>query len=164
MRRDVGLYTDLPIETRPLPRSLRDQHGARVQLDAPGGAVVLYGMHLDRPGIGSGKVGFRTHRRIIGRLLDAIEQGSSPVIVAGDLNLGDRTSGYRLLTDVLDDAMRADWVGPTFVDGLARLVLVRIDHLLMPEGWCSAKSRIFTVPGSDHRGVAADVGPCPAGG
>lgn len=160
IRRDVGLYSDLPIEATALPAGLGDQHGVRVTIEAPRGAMVLYGLHLDRPGLGPGEVGFRTHRRIIERLTDAIEQESAPVVVSGDLNLGDRTSGYRRLTDVLDDAMRADWIGPTFVAGLVQLALVRIDHIFMPEGWCSADSRTFTLPGSDHRGVTADVGPC----
>jgi hypothetical protein len=65
----------------------------------------------------------------------------------------------------LTDAMRSGWTGPTSVTQW-RLLLLRIDHLLVGPRWCGDASRRFELPGSDHDGVTATVGPCavtPAG-
>jgi endonuclease/exonuclease/phosphatase (EEP) superfamily protein YafD len=145
-----------------LPDGLRDQRGQRVEIDGPEGPFVLYAMHLQKPGISpsSVEIGFRSHRRLVDRLVDAVQAETLPVVVAGDLNLGDRTSGYRALTDVLDDGMRAGWTGPTSLRRTTRLLLARIDHVFAPETWCAEDSRTFTMRGSDHRGVATTIGPC----
>jgi endonuclease/exonuclease/phosphatase (EEP) superfamily protein YafD len=159
---DVAVFSDLPMDGGPLPPSLRDQRGLRAVIDGPGGRFVLYALHLQKPGItpSSYETGFRTQRRLVDRVAAAVEAETLPVVVAGDLNLSDRTSGYRALTDVLDDAMRAGWAGPTSLKRTTRLLLARIDHILVPEDWCSADSNTFTMRGSDHRGVAATVGRC----
>jgi endonuclease/exonuclease/phosphatase (EEP) superfamily protein YafD len=57
--------------------------------------------------------------------------------------------------------MRAKRAGPTYVAALWRPFLLRIDHVFVPRDWCSAAPERFTLHGSDHRGVAVDVGPCP---
>lgn len=159
---DVAVYADLPMRDLGLPASLRDQRGRRVEVEGPDGPFVLYALHLQKPGteVRSYEVGFRTHRRLIDRIVAAVRAERLPVVVAGDLNLADRTSGFRDLTGVLDDAMRADWVGPTSRKLATRLLLARIDHILMSPDWCSADSKTFTMRGSDHRGVVATVGRC----
>jgi endonuclease/exonuclease/phosphatase (EEP) superfamily protein YafD len=81
--------------------------------------------------------------------------------LAGDLNLSDRTREYRRLTGRFRDAMRAGLAGPTYMRLPYRPLLLRIDHLFVPRGWCSRGAHTFTMRGSDHRGVAAEVGPCP---
>ena len=57
--------------------------------------------------------------------------------------------------------MRARRVGPTYIALLWRPFLLRIDHVFMPKDWCSGRSERFTLRGSDHRGIAVDVGACP---
>lgn len=159
---DVAVYSRYPLQPLPLPRVVADQRGARVVVTSPAGPLVLFAMHLQKPGIdpSSVEVGFRTHRRIVDRLVAAVAAERRPVIVAGDLNLSDRTSGYRTLMGVLDDGARAGWAGPTSLRRTTRPLLARIDHVLMPEGWCSRASRRFTLHGSDHHGVATTIGPC----
>ena len=161
--RGVAAYSNLTLHSGELPAALADQRGVRVIVDAPAGPVVLYAMHLQKPGgkASSVEVGFRTHRRIVDHLALAADREQLPVIIAGDLNLSDRTTGYRKLTNVLDDAMRSRWAEPTSLRWSTRFLLARIDHILMPEQWCSTDSRVFHLTGSDHRGVAATVGPCP---
>jgi hypothetical protein len=38
--------------------------------------------------------------------------------------------------------------------------VVRIDHILVSRGWCGDGAGQVALPGSDHRGVLATVGPC----
>jgi endonuclease/exonuclease/phosphatase (EEP) superfamily protein YafD len=95
-------------------------------------------------------------------LLGSARRESAPVVLVGDFNSSDRGRGYRRVTTRFRDAMRSRWAGPTYTALLWRPFLLRIDHVFVPRDWCSAKPEQFTVQGSDHRGVAVDVGPCPA--
>ena len=159
---DVGVFSDLPLHATPLPGALANQRGWRVVVDGPTGRFVLYALHLQKPGNDTNRVevGFRTHRRIVDAIIEDIRHEKLPVVVAGDLNLSDRTTGYRDLTGVLDDAMRAGWTGPTSLRRGTRPLLARIDHILVPSSWCSDDAKTFTMRGSDHRGVVATAGTC----
>jgi endonuclease/exonuclease/phosphatase (EEP) superfamily protein YafD len=87
---------------------------------------------------------------------------SGPVILVGDLNLSDRTSGYRGLDDALRDVMRAnDMAHNTYAGGIWRFAMLRIDHLFVNRAWCASEPEVFAITGSDHRGLRATVGPCP---
>ena len=161
-KNDVAVFSNLPMHAQQLPGVLGSQRGWRVEIDGPDGPFVLYALHLQKPGAEPSKVevGFRTHRRIIEEVVDAVRRETLPVVVAGDLNLVDRTTGYRALTGVLDDAMRAGWVGPTSRKRSTRLLLARIDHIFEPEDWCSSDAKTFTMRGSDHRAVVTTIGRC----
>jgi endonuclease/exonuclease/phosphatase (EEP) superfamily protein YafD len=164
---EVGAYTDLPVTDLGLPPELAGQAGVRLRVDGPDGPFVLYGLHLERPTLGRSDgtyASVRRHASIIDALHDAVAAEELPVVVAGDLNLVDRTSGYRLLTSVLDDAMRSGWVRPTARKRITLPLLGRVDHVLMPAGWCSTDAAIFTLTGSDHQALAATIGPCPEPG
>jgi endonuclease/exonuclease/phosphatase (EEP) superfamily protein YafD len=142
---------------RPSSRSV-----LRVLVDAPH-PFVLLAAHLPRPSLrpeGPTLVSFAEHRTEIDRLLDAARSESAPVVIAGDLNLSDRTSGYRRLDDEMVDAARTGWAAGTFPFGTIRVLALRIDHLFVTSGWCSDGAATFGVAGSDHRGVAASIGPC----
>ena len=160
---DVGVFSRYPLEGVDLPPDLIDQRGVRVVVRWPARSIVLYGLHLQKPGDSTSQVevGFRTYHRIVTRVAEDVRREREPVVVAGDLNLSDRTTGYRQLTNVLDDAMRAGWVGPTSLRPTTRPLLARIDHVFMPAHWCRTGSHLFAIPGSDHRGVATVLGPCP---
>ena len=76
--------------------------------------------------------------------------------------MSDRQLGYRLLTTNLRDAITAaGWGHSTYPDGIWAPLLLRIDHVVMPQDWCAERSRIVDIPGSDHDGLEVDVGPCP---
>ncbi len=160
----VAVFSDLPMTDLGLPGGLRNQRGVRVQVEGPAGPFVLYGMHFDRPRFGPSvgpQVSVRAHRRIVASFRDAVAAEDLPVVVAGDLNLVDRSSGYRRLTGYFDDAMLAGWGRPTAYRPLGLPFLPRIDHVFMPDGWCAERPAVFTLSGSDHRGVGATIGPCP---
>jgi endonuclease/exonuclease/phosphatase (EEP) superfamily protein YafD len=160
----VGVFTDLPVERLDVPAGVDGSRGVRLRIEGPSGPFVLYGLHLPPPRPRPGDppdVSVREHRRIVDAVHDAIAVEDLPVVVAGDLNLVDRTYGYRQLLGVLDDAMRDGWVRPTARRRPTLPVLGRVDHVLVSESWCSTDTSIFSLTGSDHRGVAATVGPCP---
>jgi vancomycin resistance protein VanJ len=160
---DVGLYSRWPMEPGPLPDALADQRGLRAVVAGPNGDFVVYALHLAKPTLNpssSIELGFRADRRLIDEVRKAVRAELLPTLVVGDLNLVDRTSGYRSLRADLDDAMRADWVGPTSYRTWTVPLIARIDHVFMPKSWCSSNAKTFTLPRSDHRGVAVTLGPC----
>jgi endonuclease/exonuclease/phosphatase (EEP) superfamily protein YafD len=160
---DLGVYTDLPIaETRPVP-FLAASRARAVTIDGPDGPFVLLGVHMPRPApaaSGDHQVTYARHHEIISELADWIDEQELPVVLAGDLNISDRGPSYHRLTEVADDAMRSDWAAPTSLRWPQRLLLLRLDHILAPEGWCWTASARFELPGSDHRGVRSTVGRC----
>lgn len=159
---DVAVASRFPLTELPLPGKLA-QRGVRARVDAPGGSFILYGVHMPPVRLtptSKGEVGVPEHQRIVKVLRDMAAAEELPVVVAGDLNLVDRAWGYRALSGELDDAMRAGWVKPTSLKTSALPILARVDHVFIPESWCSVDPSIFKLRGSDHRGVAATVGPC----
>ena len=160
-----GVYSTLPLTRLPPPV------GATPQLlrVAVGGAdpFVLLAVHLPRPTFAdpapTEMIGFGGLRAFAFELDRAADDDATrgAVVIAGDLNLSDRTSGYRRLSDGRVDAMRAGWAGSTYDGSFSwSLLLLRIDHVLVPHNWCAADSRTFSLTGSDHHGVATSIGPC----
>ena len=138
----------------------------RLEVDAPSGRVVVYLAHLVRPHLGPQRIfkirsQLADQRREREALLRSAKAETAPVILAGDFNTPDRSRGYRRIASRFRDAMRAKRAGPTFVAPLWRAFLLRIDHVFVPPGWCAARPARFVLHGSDHRGIAVDVGPCP---
>ncbi len=160
-----GVYSTLPLTRLPPPVGTTPQL-LRV---AVGGAdpFVLLAVHLPRPTFADPAPtemisfgGLRAAAFALDRAADD-DATRGAVVIAGDLNLSDRTSGYRRLSDGRVDAMRAGWAASTY-DGEFPwpVLLLRIDHILVPRDWCTADSRNFSVAGSDHHGVSASIGPC----
>jgi endonuclease/exonuclease/phosphatase (EEP) superfamily protein YafD len=144
----------------------KDFRAHRLEVDAPAGRVVVYLAHLKRPHLGPRRIlGIRgqlqAQRREREALLRSARAEDVPVVVAGDFNTSDRSRPYRRITSRFRDAMRAGGGGPTYVKTVWRPFLLRIDHIFVPRDWCSARAERFTLHGSDHRGLAVDVGPCP---
>jgi len=144
-----------------------DFRAHRLEVDAPTGRVIIYLAHLKRPHLGPRRIlhirgQLRAQRRERESLLTSAKGEGAPVVVAGDFNTSDRSRAYRRITGRFRDAMRARRAGPTYVSALWRPFLLRIDHIFAPLDWCSSQPDRFELHGSDHRGLAVDVGPCPA--
>ena len=144
----------------------RDFRAHRLEVDAPTGRVVVYLVHLKRPHIGPRRIirirsQLRAQRRERESVLASARRETAPVVVAGDFNTSDRSRGYRRITGHFRDAMRARRAGPTYVATPWRPFLLRIDHIFIPRDWCASEPERFSLRGSDHRGLAVDVGPCP---
>ena len=144
-----------------LPGAPVDDRVTRWQVSAPSGPVVLYSVHLRRPRPrGAVRSPLLEQRAMVAALLRAVHRETSPTLVVGDFNLSDRTWAYRRLERALRDAGRASGAGPTYVSTRYRPFLLRIDHIFVSRQWCAGGSGRFTITGSDHRGVLAEVGPC----
>ena len=144
----------------------KDFRAHRLEVDAPTGRIVVYLAHLKRPHLGPRRIlGIRSQlqaqRRERESLLRSARAEDVPVVVAGDFNISDRSRPYRRITSRFRDATRTGWGGPTYVKTSWRPFLLRIDHIFVPHNWCSARAERFALQGSDHRGLAVDVGPCP---
>jgi endonuclease/exonuclease/phosphatase (EEP) superfamily protein YafD len=155
-----GVWSRWPVRQLATPPGLPRDRIARVEVDADGLRFVVYAVHLLNP---LHETSFGEQRALLGRLESAVDAETEPAIVAGDLNLSDRSAGYRILDGSMRDAMRTDGLAPnTYQYGAWRAFLLRIDHLFVPEEWCAADASTFRVPGSDHRGIQSTIGPCPA--
>ncbi len=158
----LSVFSKLPV--RLLESREADLPGLRVEVAGPAGPFVLYALHVPRPWFtnnGDYQSTVAEHHRIMRALAARIAAETVPVVVAGDLNSPDRGRDYReMLRDGgLVDAMRDQWSSYTSV-GMWSPLLLRIDHILVSDGWCGDDARTFDLPRSDHVGVVAAVGPC----
>ena len=161
------ILSRLPVRLLDKPQEWpNDFRAHRLEVDSPSGRVVVYLAHLKRPHLGPGRIlkirgQLAAQRREREALLASARHETAPVVIAGDFNTPDRSRGYRRITGRFRDAMRSRWAGPTYTGTLWKPFLLRIDHVFVPKDWCSARAVHFTLHGSDHQGLAVDVGRCP---
>lgn len=156
-RGEIGVWSRWPVRSQALPTGYPDVRLFRVRIEADQ-PFVLYAFHARNPLY---EESFADQRNLDLLLSAAAEQEGLPVVLAGDFNLSDRANGYRVLTGTYRDAMRAGtWASDTYDLHVWRTLLLRIDHLFVPLDWCADAPGTFDVPGSDHDGIAATVGPC----
>jgi endonuclease/exonuclease/phosphatase family metal-dependent hydrolase len=147
-----------PAHELPLPKALPSDLVLRFQVDAPTGAFVVYAVRT-----GAGVLESSMNDPLgMDRLLAAALHERLPVILVGDAGIGDRSTEYRTLSTSFRDALRAGTsASSTLRSAIWTPLLLRVDHLFTSRSWCAAGGGTFDVPGSDHRGVVAAVGPCP---
>lgn len=157
----VGVFSRWPITVLEKPGP--DLPGFMVRIQAPSGEFDLIAVHIPRPWYTSSGASYQTtvanHHRLVEQVALRAQRDDRPVVVTGDLNTTDRGRDYRVLTKHLDDAMLDGWGRPSEI-GNWRLLLGRIDHLLVKPGWCSDTSGWYSIPRSDHYGLASTIGPC----
>lgn len=158
----VAVYSRYPLER--IGDAGPDLPGRRYRVEGPDGPFVLYALHVPRPWILaetelSYQVTVDEHQRLAERVAAQVAAETLPTVVVGDLNSTDRGRDYRALTAGTVDALRDTAGGPTSV-GKWRLLLARIDHVLVTPGWCGDGAARVPMPGSSHRIVTARVGPC----
>jgi vancomycin resistance protein VanJ len=162
----------------PIVAENRPQMGAgtcdcqRVTVDLDGHRITVINAHPTSPDVEVRRVGrvplprgFATAdtEQAVAVLLEQARTIEPPLLVLGDLNTSDRQPSYHLIWRSLGDAHReAGWgFGYTFpaepVFRLALIPLVRIDYVLHDRAWASRAAWTVDLPGSDHRGVAADL-------
>ena len=147
-----------PIAAMPDPPNVPARRILRLTVEAPTGPFVLYAVHALNP---LSESTFANQLAWVDRLRAAAARESGPVVIAGDFNMSDRQLGYRrLASDMRDAITAAGWGHTTYPDGIWAALLLRIDHIFVPADWCAARSRTLDIPGSDHDGLAVDVGPC----
>ena len=157
----IVIRSAFPIVGLPVPSRLSPTRVLMASVRTPqSGTFTLFAVHAVNP---IQESSFAFQQSFIDRLDQSARerQAVGPVVIAGDLNLSDRTHGYRILSSDFRDAMRAgSWAGDTYVQGIWRYAFLRIDHLFVSRTWCAADPSRFDIPGSDHLGIRATIGPC----
>jgi endonuclease/exonuclease/phosphatase (EEP) superfamily protein YafD len=93
----------------------------------------------------------------------ALAGTDGPQVVAGDFNASRDHRPFRELLaagflDCADAARRRPWPGYTWPAGWGIPSVMRLDHVLVPEGSATVSAaRIIRVRGTDHRGVLAVI-------
>lgn len=148
----IALFSRLPLERLEV-LVLEDTPVIEAVVSLPSGPVRVFSVHANSPGT------WGDHRRRNAQLeqLASIVRGDDLcTVVVGDLNTvsWDRamwklcaTSGLRLGTAATT---------PTF-PSLFGLALIPIDHMLVSPHASVVRSHTFLIPGSDHRGLIADI-------
>ncbi|MFF0267961.1 endonuclease/exonuclease/phosphatase family protein [Kribbella sp. NPDC004536] len=168
----IAVFSHWPLTVLESPGP--DLPGFMLRVHAPSGDFDLIAVHVPRPWYTTGGSTYRQknpgqpyettvagHHRLIEQIAERAAKDSGPVVVAGDLNTTDRGRDYRILTRPLHDAMLDSWGRPSQIGRWAAL-LVRIDHVLIKQGWCSDHNHWYTIPRSDHHGLVTTIGPCAA--
>lgn len=97
-------------------------------------------------------------------ILEHVQTLPHPLLVMGDLNTTERQTNYRRLRSQLHDTfVEAGWgMGYTFptvkrVYGIPVFPAVRIDYIFHDAAWQTESAWVGTIPGADHRYIAADL-------
>lgn len=152
----------------------RGSDAQRVEIDVAGRTLVLFNVHITRPGheLDGRLARFRlvrdydpTTRDADAALVQAhAGRASSACVLAGDLNATEWSHPYRLLTTTLVDAFRAaarGW-GNTYRLSLwpgrrLRVPVARIDYVFHSRELVTLEARVGPDSGSDHLPVVADL-------
>lgn len=148
----VGLWSRHPVdETAPLDIAVGMTRGLRATVHAPGGDVAVLVGHV--ASLRPRSVGQRDAS--LGALAAAAEaEGGGPVVVAGDLNTA-ATDRAMEAFDGFGEVQRAAGWGPGFT-WPASAPMVRLDHVFYRD-MAARGAEVHEVPGSDHRGVVAEL-------
>ncbi len=133
----------------------------KVVVSSPAGPITVFNVHPLRTG------GWRNRYRQITSLLEEdVFPERSPVILAGDLNVNDRSQLYAAIARRLVNAHEAAGFGfgftyPSAVHVLANfpaLPMARIDHVFFSEHFVAVRAgTVQDSGGSDHRPVFAEL-------
>jgi endonuclease/exonuclease/phosphatase (EEP) superfamily protein YafD len=145
-------------EPLPIP-GVSQATGMRVEVARPGLPFVLYAVHLPNP---LHETSFSAQAATIERLLQSAQSEHLPVILAGDFNMSDRSSSYRILDGAMRDAMRSSFAPATYRRWAWFVLQLRIDHVFISDQLCAVDGSTFTVPGSDHDALEVGLGACPS--
>ena len=142
---------------RPIP-GVSQATAMRVEVTRPGSPFVVYAVHLPNPLYSTS---FSAHTAAIERLLQSAQSEHLPVILAGDFNMSDRSSSYRMLDGAMRDAMRSSFASTTYDHWAWFALQLRIDYVFVSDQLCGMDGSTFAVPGSDHEGLEVNLGACP---
>lgn len=158
-RGELGLRSRFPLTRLETPEDLKASKVMRVAVDGPYGRLIVYVVHGANP---LHESTFDQQRDFTERLIGDVQGETAPTIMMGDLNMSDRSLSYRILDAALQDAMRTSgWPRSTYHGEIWPIFQLRIDYLFIPRDWCGTGADTFEVPGSDHDGIEAVIGPCP---
>lgn len=172
LRPEIGILSKWPLSKVAAFRLGGDGHWA-LQADVEMGdrRFTLFNVHPRSPRLRSKSlpivpfglpVGFATadRDRDVADLLRRLELAEKPLLVAGDMNLSDRTGGYQELTETLSDAHRRVGWGLGFTRThypTWGLPTWRIDYVFYSAELAPLRAFTGDFAGSDHRPVVAHL-------
>jgi hypothetical protein len=153
-----AVLSALPLRELPAAPDLSEQRVLRFLVEGRAGDFVVYAVQAGGPLLDAA---LDDRLDFVERLRAAARSEDLPVVLAGNFNLSDRTTGYRELASSFRDAMRANTsASATLSAWFLEPLVLRVDHLFTTRRWCAKESATFEVPGADHVGMVAAVGPC----
>lgn len=148
----IALFSRIPfLRVEALPLQRRAMLCAEVETSA--GPVRLLSVHATSPGSYGH---YRERNAQLRELADRINESPMPVVLFGDLNT---VSWDRALvelcsrTGLREPPANTDATWPSF----AGLALIPLDHILVTRQLAVDELDIFSISGSDHRGVTAVI-------
>lgn len=148
----IALFSRLPFE-RITTVDLGGHPMLLAEVRTPCGPVRLLCVHATSPG--SWKQ-FRERNAQLDELAALVNDSPVPVVLFGDLNTVSWDHAFRRLcarTGLREHGgdRRATW------PSMAGIALIPLDHVLVSRELAVGEFSIFSIPGSDHRGVAAVI-------
>jgi endonuclease/exonuclease/phosphatase family metal-dependent hydrolase len=164
----LGVFSRWPFTTELVFLPGTKRRVAKAAVDIQGIPLVVYGVHLSREGLTSGKgllkemlgAGARA-RQMEGVVADIGADPRRFKVLAGDLNTFPLSGPYRLLAGVLDDAFSSVFAPGTYrMDTLkgsaaAEAPNPKIDHIFHSQSLASLSARVVQEGPSDHYPVTA---------
>ncbi|MCB0771655.1 MAG: endonuclease/exonuclease/phosphatase family protein [Flavobacteriales bacterium] len=148
----IAMFSQLPIE-RFMTRSMDDTPFLEAHLRSDGRPIRFISIHATSP-ISYGH--FQRRNRQLEGLAQHVAGCAIPTVVVGDLNTVPWDEAYeRLCAEAGLHAPSAP-VQRTW-PSLGHIALIPLDHLLLSTGASARSIDTFTIPGSDHRGLLAEV-------
>lgn len=151
----VGVWSRYPLtDVTRLDLGMSWDRTLHAELQAPGGAVSLYVVHLPsvRPGLEAAR------NRALAAITAAVRADASPrIVVVGDFNAASSDRNLRPLLADLEDSRRAAGGGFGFT-WPADLPVTRPDHVLS-KGFGVVADSVLAAHGSDHKAIVATLRP-----
>jgi endonuclease/exonuclease/phosphatase (EEP) superfamily protein YafD len=153
----IGLWSSRPLSELPPVPGVRNPM-PRAELDV-GWPVTITVVHPQAPLRG----GQPRWQQDLDRLLSALTGTTGQQLVAGDFNASRDHGAFRRLLaaqfiDCADAAQPRPWPGFTWPADRRFPPVMRLDHILVSrQGAIVREARIVRVPGTDHRGVLAEI-------
>ena len=151
------VLSSAPVRELPISKPLPSDLIARLQVDRPEGAFIVYAVRA-----GDSLLESTLNDPLKAQALrDAASEERLPVVLAGDFGFSDRSAEYRLFDGSFRDAMRADANAENTAATFPwSLMFVRTGFVLTSPAWCAAQTGTFDVAGAPNDGLVASVGPC----
>jgi endonuclease/exonuclease/phosphatase (EEP) superfamily protein YafD len=152
----VGVWSRYPVTKVADPRAA-GLPLVEADVATPSGSLRVYAVHVVAPVDGGRQQWSRQLHEIAG----IVNTRPARSVVAGDFNATRWNASFRDLLDtgLTDARVAGNWWEPSWPHASYHLpALLPIDHVLTPDGIDAVSSHTFGLTGSDHRGMAVDLG------
>lgn len=150
----IALYSRLPFNDAEI-FDLVGRPAIEAHLMTPIGEVRLFCAHTSSP---RGPAAFRERNRQLEALADRARTDGPPVVIMGDLNAVSWDVDLERMVERLEVG-EAPTGPPATWPTLFGKALMPLDHIFVSSGLGLEGPKPLRIPGSDHRGLVADIGP-----